>query len=258
MSPLSPIGSIEMVDGFSLRNARACVQASAAAYVDEPAVQTHLAHAIIREVGGVVIVAFRGTMHAIDWLTDIEAWYSSFSQLRWLDAPGQGRVHHGIASACESIAGLLSQELDAYRGWPIILTGHSLGGAIAQLFAGCVAARLHSVYTFGGPRAGDGRWAEICGAFPPGSQLGQRTYRVVNQIDIVPRSPGLACGYRHAGVQILLTPSWTYWVSPPWWLRLYADFRAVLSDARTRKFGLLADHHIGLYAQRLGACQSTL
>jgi predicted lipase len=244
---------IELIDGFSPRNALACVQASADAYTEDPTVQTPLAHAIIREAGGVVVVAFRGTQHAIDWLTDLYAWYSSATHLRWADGPGRGRVHHGFASAFESIAGLLSSELDAYRAWPIILTGHSLGAAIAQLFAGCVGARLHSCYTFGSPRVGDGLWAEYYDAtqISGGALLGLRTYHIINQLDIIPRFPGLLCGYRRTGIEVLLTPSWSYWVSPPWWLRLYADMRAVVSDVRTRKIGLLADHHVGIYNLRL-------
>ena len=240
--------SLELVDGFSLANCRACVEASAEAYDAPPTVQSPLAHVLIQDCGNAILVAFRGTKKPIDFLTDLEAWYSRASDLRWAGECGQGRVHHGFARALESIAAALVKALDEdLPSKPIILTGHSLGGAMSQLFAGYVPDRLHSVYTFGGPRAGDRLWADRYDA------AHYRTFRVVNQVDIIARAPGLLAGYRHTGIEVLLTPAWSLWVSPPWWLQLWADLWAVWSDVRNRRLGVLIDHHVSLYCQRLGA-----
>jgi hypothetical protein len=79
---------------------------------------------------------------------------------------------------------------------------------------------------------------------------------VVNQVDIIARAPGLLAGYRHTGIEVLLTPSWSLWLSPPWWLQLWADVSAIYSDLHSRRLGVLLDHHVGLYCQRIGAQSS--
>ncbi|KAJ6791989.1 Uncharacterized protein M6B38_242570 [Iris pallida] len=160
-----------------------------------------------------VVVAFRGTepFNAVDWCTDLD-----FS---WYEIPQVGRVHGGFMKA-------LGLQKNSSTGWPkdldnnqtapfayytireklkevlhenakakLLVTGHSLGGALAILFPIILAyhkeerllSRLEGVYTFGQPRIGDrelGAFAERNIDAPK-----RRYFRSVYSNDMVPRLP---------------------------------------------------------------------
>ncbi|XP_019052274.1 PREDICTED: lipase-like [Nelumbo nucifera] len=158
-----------------------------------------------------IIVSFRGTemFNAADWLTDLDLSWISFGEI--------GRVHLGFMKGLglhqeetngvrpkdysagnknnlayytirERLKMLLEENPDA----KILVTGHSLGGALAILFvAGLVyhqeAALLNhllGVYTFGQPRVGDENFGRFMDA-----KLKEKYFRVVYRYDIVPRLP---------------------------------------------------------------------
>ncbi|XP_010263523.1 PREDICTED: uncharacterized protein LOC104601764 isoform X1 [Nelumbo nucifera] len=167
-----------------------------------------------------IVVSFRGTRPF-----DADAWRSDVD-ISWYEIPEVGRVHGGFmkalglqkgsgwpkdiiqpaATAAEgkqnqhpfayyAIRGKLRDMLRDREGAKFILTGHSLGGALAILFAVVLALhqdewmlkRLDGVYTFGQPRVGD----EKLGKFME-SQLrsyGVRYLRFVYCNDMVPRLP---------------------------------------------------------------------
>ena len=85
----------------------------------------------------------------------------------------------------------------------LYVTGHSLGGAMAVLFAlavagrvehRAVAERLRAVYTFGQPMA-------VCGPLPPWvEEVGRKVIRHVRARDPVPRLPPAQWGpFVHIG-----------------------------------------------------------
>jgi hypothetical protein len=95
-------------------------------------------------------------------------------------------------------------------GWHVMVTGHSLGGALATLFAADLAASVRSgsssvrarvahisMVNFGSPRVGNDAFCDAYGA------LVRDSVRVVNGSDAVPTLPALL-GYRHvsAGVRV--------------------------------------------------------
>jgi hypothetical protein len=108
-----------------------------------------------------VVIAFRGTESFTDVLTD-----GDFPRVPFLDgaAPGWGRVHGGFFGAYRTVRPLLEQRLATLpRGTRIWVTGHSLGGALASLFAADLLFRMErgndlafqGLVTFGSPRVGD-------------------------------------------------------------------------------------------------------
>ena len=192
-----------------------------------------------------IVVAFRGTEmdKPLDFFTDVNFKPAPFEFLAERGAPadarGAGCAHAGFLRAYESVRARVFAAVDDVieaeklararddddddarddsisgpdRGnsaaWHVFVTGHSLGGALATLFAcelgrsarGPAAARRRDVtvtmYNFGSPRVGDGAFCDAYNAFVPDS------VRVVNRADLVPTLPALL-GYRHVdhGVRV--------------------------------------------------------
>jgi Lipase (class 3) len=86
----------------------------------------------------------------------------------------------------------------------VFVTGHSLGGCLASVLAPSIAYRLGSannlkVYTFAAPTAGNGAFAQYYNDLFTDSTGRTRSYRVYNNLDIVPASwdslPSIAALY---------------------------------------------------------------
>lgn len=92
-----------------------------------------------------VVVAFRGTINIEGWIRDFDALPKSHPLL--------GYCHSGFLSgACA-----LVQTLTIPKDKTVVLTGHSLGGALAVLVGAlriAVGERVDTLVTFGAPRAG--------------------------------------------------------------------------------------------------------
>ena len=200
-----------------------------------------------------IVVAFRGT-HPFDpkaWRVDVD--------LSWYEIEGVGKTHGGFMKALG---------LQKRKGWPelgsnqnkyayyeirqrlrkllqknknakFILTGHSLGGALAILFLTVLAIheeewlmdKLEGVYTFGQPRVGDNQLKEYMEKKL--EQYDVRYFRFVYCNDIVPRVPydddnvffthfG-TCYYYNSSYEGKVSPS-LYYVSIPLCLFKHVDF----------------------------------
>ena len=137
-------------------------------------------------------VFFRGTDNLGDWLTN----------LRLLSTRRPyGRVHRGFLAAMQSLAPPVLRWLDRRGDRPIVVGGHSLGGAMAVLFAAEHHRRdIDAIYTFGQPAAGKGSFEDFI------NEQFFRYVRVVNDRDIVSRVPPT---YSHAGRLLQLHPTLT-------------------------------------------------
>ena len=112
-------------------------------------------------------------------------------------------IHTGFRAAAEL---LLPAVVDVVRAaaTPVLIAGHSLGGAIAAVVAQRLAEAGRApvaVYTYGMPRPGG---AAFMGAY--GDALGMRTFRLVHGDDSVASLPPSEIGYRHVG-RLLRAPS---------------------------------------------------
>lgn len=112
--------------------------------------------------------------------------------------PSNAGTHSGFQAMAEAlwegISTCVTAALQAKRR-PLLVAGHSLGGALAVLIAKKLVEDLvavTAVYTFGAPRAGIRSYMLDYNA-----ALGDRTYRFVFGRDVVPTVP--AAPYRHVG-----------------------------------------------------------
>ena len=219
---------------WDIQLARDCCDASRDAY-REATIQTGRAHALVRDMGEFCLLALRGTAEPRDWITDAE-----FD----LHPTPFGWIHRGFWESSSEMAAALA---NWQPGKPVVLAGHSLGGAQSVVLAGLLAQRMAilAAYTFGQPRVGDSTWRQRF------AELRIPLFRFVNEIDIVSRVPGVAVGYSHAGNLIYLSASGKPRTNPGLGWRLLHDLRAIWADVRRRKLGLLADHSVELYRERL-------
>jgi triacylglycerol lipase len=130
-----------------------------------------------------IIVAFRGTTSQADTISDLIARQTIYP---WFD--NGGNTHYGFteiyATARMQIINALSK-CDFNK--KLIITGHSLGGALATLCALDLAYNTHFappiVYTFGAPRVGDPTFAA---AF---NQKITFNHRIMIESDLIPLIP---------------------------------------------------------------------
>ncbi len=187
------------------------------------------AYLVQSECGRIVIVCFRGTepTRLGNWLGDADVGRES-SCLSLCDGAQKVRVHAGFHRNVRATLWPVLEELkaalqgrslanhDANVEHPLealYVTGHSLGGAMAALFAltvcgnsvhRSIADRLRAVYTFGQPMA-------IAAPLPPaGEGIGSRLIRHIVAQDPVPALPPASFGpFTHFGQEYrFVTGEW--------------------------------------------------
>lgn len=154
-----------------------------------------------------VFLAFQGTeMETGDLWTDL-----NYKRVRVAGAPG--RWHQGFTRGAASFLPTLFWLKDNLKGRKLIVTGFSLGAALAQAMSLYLTQGkvLHTVYAFGGPRIASpvaGRW------------LARRAqhYRVHTYDDWVPHLPPYFFGFKHFGNLGVLNQHGTLLEGPrAWW-----------------------------------------
>lgn len=135
-------------------------------------------------------IVFRGTQTHVEWADDFDCRTVAFSSVDGHPV----YVECGFLTVYKALVGALPA-LDHNK--KIIVIGHSLGGALAQLYAfDQFVNSLNeqpTVYTFGSPRAGGSLFAA---RFP------SMCWRMVNVGDIVPHTPPELFGYCHVGTAV--------------------------------------------------------
>jgi triacylglycerol lipase len=159
-------------------------------------------------VGGdpkTAVVALRATATSMEWWDDFHWDLVPFTQI-----PNGGKVAKGFhdiyntfgtmtpsqqetASAPRAIAADVAKAatsglaagLDP-AALPMVVTGHSLGGALATMLVADLTANTQlkpQAWTFASPRVGDATFAARYGA------LSTVSWRIYNQVDVVPHFP---------------------------------------------------------------------
>ena len=129
-----------------------------------------------------VVLVFRGTRTAGEWLKDL-----AFRQVPYPYLPA-GRTHSGFTELYETVRDKIIQTIRLLPAWKqLLITGHSLGAALATLAALDLAAHAGffnlAMVNFGSPRVGDDQFATAYDRMVP------RSYRITNFFDPVPYVP---------------------------------------------------------------------
>jgi triacylglycerol lipase len=191
-----------------------------------------------------IVLTFRGTQLRCryDWLTDLKL---------QLISGCSGNVHRGFSEALDCIWSHVVEELRHTRtqNQALLLTGHSMGAALATL----ATARLHEIdqvvnglYTFGSPRVGNRNFAECFN-----TTFYDRTFRVVNDNDLVTRVPPRSFGFHHVGKLIYFDTTGQLHTDHRYWEKFLEEVQGGIEDFLRPGIDCITDHDMEQYAQVL-------
>ncbi len=189
-----------------------------------------------------LILAFRGTESMQDAMTDID-----------IDLVGGpvGKVHEGFSTAVNYIWREIWKFIRNDRNdRPLWVTGHSLGAAMAAL----AVARLrlnkdipvNGLYTFGQPRTGDEEFAKAFNA-----DFESRTFRFVNNNDVVTRVPFRVLNYKHIGTFKYFDADGDLRKEMSWWEKLVDRIEGRFEDILEPGTDGMNDHSMVNYVECL-------
>ncbi|GMH44638.1 hypothetical protein BSKO_12590 [Bryopsis sp. KO-2023] len=172
-------------------------------------------HVLLAWNDRVMLVSFRGTYSAMNVKTDMSFartphppkrgsyWMRKMPLMHrgWLRGwTSKGLDHRMLNSVIRVVHGECFRKGEAR----LLVTGHSLGGAMAVVAAFDIAKRCGlrsdqiSCYTYGAPRVGNHAFVKEYNSLVPD------TWQVVNDQDIIPRMPKFLFLYKHAGQRVII------------------------------------------------------
>ncbi|GMH45342.1 hypothetical protein BSKO_13299 [Bryopsis sp. KO-2023] len=170
-----------------------------------------------------ILICFRGTYNMKNVWTDLQF-------VRVVHPPKRGMylmrtqplVHQGFLESWSGLKDCVINKIDEIlRGdrfdsdrCRILVTGHSLGGALAVLASYDIAKRFElgvdriSCYTYGALRVGNHAFVRDYNTVVPD------TWQVVNDRDVVPRMPKFWVLFKHVGERVIINSAGDMIVSP--------------------------------------------
>ncbi len=147
----------------------------------------------VDETNRLIVLSFRGSKSKANWHYNYK-----IIRIRTELCP-KCKIHHGFWKAWfeirETVKPQVLRLMEAYPDFRFVITGHSLGGALAILAAGDLRktnedlGRRTELYSFGAPRVGNEATAEFL------SKQSNQSYRITNRRDMIPRLPPWIFGY---------------------------------------------------------------
>jgi hypothetical protein len=208
------------------------------------------------------LLVFRGTKLPQDWMTDLACTPVRFDWV-FTGAPAIGEIHAGFGHCLADGFGDIVSALSARdHTKPLLITGHSLGGALAALAGACFTVlgssvpTVSAIYTFGQPRIG---LHDFCNTYS--RILSDKLVRFVNKQDLVPRVPFRNWDYSDEGTMIHFDSSGNPSIESAEWqnfltrsLQSFGDFFEIISHIRVD----VGDHSMAGYQDLIEQNQAAL
>jgi hypothetical protein len=208
------------------------------------------------------LLVFRGTKIPQDWMEDL---YCTPARFDWIfeAAPAIGQIHAGFGhTLADGLSRIISELTPRDQTKRLLVTGHSLGGALAALVGVCFTVMapairpVSAIYTFGQPRIG---LNDFCNSYA--RLLSSKVVRFVNKQDLVPRVPFRNWDYSDEGTMIHFDSSGNPSIQAPEWqsflartLQSFGDFMEIMGHVSVD----IGDHSMTGYRQLVEQNQHTL
>jgi hypothetical protein len=154
-----------------------------------------------------IMVIFRGALRdSYKWLATLDTQQTPFL---CKNCKVHSEFHSQFIDCSEKVIDVLTELYEKDPSRPIHITGHSIGAAVATIFAVHVSLShpslvLSQVITFGSPRVGNREFVKMADAM-----LGNKWFRIINQLDMIAAIPTQSAGFFHVGQLVTCTTGTT-------------------------------------------------
>ena len=185
--------------------------------------------------GDKYVLSFRGTQ--VTQISDVIA------DIRFIKhkEPCGGRVHIGFKTELDKLWNLISMEIEKIED-KLLVTGHSLGAAMATIAAGRLQDKVELLVTFGSPRVGNRKFAK---------HVKVQHYRVQNNNDNVTKVPPYLFGFKHHGTHVYLNFEGKVLKDKFWTITLDLIRSRIKGWKVNTHFKGLTDHFMKNYIEKL-------